>query len=51
MLGRWRIPEDRDIAKAKAIAREAFKDLPYFKYEDQLQGSIRVGTGEGFEIA
>ena len=51
MLGRWRMPEDRDASKAQAIAREALKDLPYFKYEDYLQGSIRVGTGEGFEIA
>ena len=50
MLGRWRMPEDRDIRKAEAIAREELKDLPYLKYEDQLQGSIRVGTGEGFEI-
>lgn len=50
MLGRWRMPEDRDTRKAKAIACEALKDLPYFKYEDQLQGSIHIGTGEGFEI-
>ena len=49
-LGRWRMPDDRDTAKAQAIAREAFKDLPYFKYEDQLQGRMRVGIGEGFEI-
>ena len=49
-LGRWRMPEDKDTEKARAIAREAFKDLPYFKYEDQLQGRIRVGIGEGFEI-
>lgn len=49
-LGRWRMPDDKDTEKARAIAREAFKDLPYFKYEDQLQGSLRAGIGESFEI-
>lgn len=49
-LGRWRMPDDNDAEKARTIARAAFKDLPYFKYEDQLQGSIRAGIGEGFEI-
>ncbi|MBP3269853.1 MAG: hypothetical protein J6L98_04150 [Bacteroidales bacterium] len=50
MLGRWRMPDDRDTRKAEAIAMETFKDLPYLKYEDQLQGSIHLGTGEGFDI-
>ena len=49
-FGRWRMPEDRDIEKAKTIARKAYEDLPYFKYEDQLQGTIHVGTGDGFDI-
>lgn len=50
-LGRWRMPESPDHEKAKAMAREHYKDLPYFKYEDQLQsGSIHVGTGDGFDI-
>lgn len=50
-FGRWRLPENREIELAKEISRNAFKDLPYFKYEDQLQsGSIHVGTGEGFDI-
>ena len=50
MLGRWKMPDDRDTRKAEAIAMETFKDLPYLKYEDQLQGSIHLGTGEGFDI-
>ena len=49
-LGRWVMPESPEHEKAKAIAREHYKDVPYFKYEDQLQGSIHVGTGEGFDI-
>ena len=50
-FGRWRTPEDADHKKAASIAREYYKDLPYFKYEDQLQGgSIHVGTGDGFDI-
>lgn len=50
-FGRWRMPEDAEHEKGKAMAREHYKDLPYFKYEDQLQGgTIHVGTGEGFEI-
>ena len=50
-FGRWRTPESPDHEKAKVLAREHYKDLPYFKYEDQLQGgSIHVGTGEGFDI-
>ena len=49
-LGRWRMPENAETEKAKRISRERFRDLPYFKYEDQLQGSVHVGTGEGFDI-
>jgi len=49
-LGRWRMPEDRESEKAKKIARSRLQDLPYFRYEDQLQGSIHVGSGEGFDI-
>lgn len=50
-FGRWRMPEDIEHQKAEAIARQTFQDLPYFKYEDQLQsGTIHVGTGEGFDI-
>jgi hypothetical protein len=50
-FGRWRMPEDAEHEKAGKMAREIFKDLPYFKYEDQLNsGSIHVGTGEGFDI-
>ncbi|MBR5099955.1 MAG: hypothetical protein IKX34_01465 [Bacteroidales bacterium] len=50
-FGRWRMPDDREVEKAKAIARSTFQDLPYFQYEDQLQGSkIHVGMGEGFDI-
>ena len=50
-FGRWRMPEDAEYEKAKEIARQAYQDQPYFKYEDQLQrGSIHVGTGEGFDI-
>ena len=49
-FGRWRMPEDKDSVKARAIAQEAFKDVPYFKYEDSLQGTIHIGTGEGFEL-
>lgn len=50
-FGRWRMPEDAEHGKGKAMAREHYKDLPYFKYEDQLQsGTIHVGTGEGFDI-
>ena len=50
-FGRWRMPEGSEPEKAAALAREHFKDLPYFKYEDQLQGgSVHVGTGEGFDI-
>ena len=50
-FGRWRMPEDPEYEKAKAISRQAFQDLPYFQYEDQLNnGSIHVGTGEGFDI-
>ena len=50
-LGRWRMPDNREVEKARGMAHKAFQDLPYFKYEDQLQGgSIHVGTGEGFDI-
>lgn len=50
-FGRWRMPVSADHQKAGEIARKTYQDLPYFKYEDQLQGgSIHVGTGEGFEI-
>jgi hypothetical protein len=50
-FGRWRMPEDAENEKAAVLAREYYKDLPYFKYEDQLQsGTIHVGTGEGFDI-
>ena len=50
-FGRWRMPESAEHEKAAAIAREKYRDLPYFKYEDQLQGgSVHVGTGEGFDI-
>ena len=50
-FGRWRMPEDAEYEKAKEIARKTYQDLPYFKYEDQLQsGCIHVGTGEGFDI-
>ena len=50
-FGRWRLPESADHEKARAIACEKYRDLPYFKYEEQLQGgSIHVGTGEGFDI-
>ncbi len=50
-FGRWRMPEDSEYEKGKALARQTYKDLPYFKYEDQLQsGTIHVGTGEGFDI-
>ena len=51
-FGRWRMPDDAESKKAREIARKEVQDLPYFKYEDQLQGgSVRVGTGEGFEIS
>ena len=49
-FGRWRMPTDEEAKRAKAKARMIFQDLPYFKYEDQLQGTIHVGTGEGFDI-
>ena len=50
-FGRWRMPDDAEHARAVALARERFKDLPYFKYEDQLNGSgFHVGMGEGFDI-
>ena len=50
-FGRWRMPQGREVERAGDLARKAFRDLPYSRYEDQLQGgSIRVGTGEGFEI-
>lgn len=50
-FGRWRMPEGAENDKAKDIARKYYQDLPYFKYEDQLQGgSVHVGTGEGFDI-
>ena len=50
-FGRWRMPEDPEYKKAEDIARQTYQHLPYFKYEDQLQnGSIHVGTGEGFDI-
>ena len=50
-FGRWRMPEDADHEKAKAISRKHYENLPYFQYEDQLQGdSIHVGSGEGFDI-
>lgn len=50
-FGRWRMPENSDYEKGKAIARSTYQNLPYFKYEDQLQsGTIHVGTGEGFDI-
>lgn len=50
-FGRWRMPEDSEHAKAEAMARNHFQDLPYFKYEDQLKSaSFHVGTGEGFDI-
>ena len=50
-FGRWRMPESPDNEKAASLARQHYKDLPYFKYEDQLQGgSIHVGTGDGFDI-
>lgn len=49
-FGRWRMPSDAETERAKVLARKRFVDLPYFKYEDQLQGSIHVGTGEGFDI-
>ena len=50
-FGRWRMPEDYETEKAKQLARNIFGNLPYFKYEDQLQnGNIHVGTGEGFDI-
>ena len=50
-FGRWTMPESPEHEKAAAIARSVYAELPYFKYEDQLQGgSIHVGTGEGFEI-
>ena len=51
-FGRWRMPESADHEKAAAVAREKYRDLPYFTYEDQLQGgSIHVGTGDGFDIS
>ena len=50
-FGRWRMPEDPEYKKAEEIARQAYQHLPYFKYENQLNnGSIHVGTGEGFDI-
>ncbi len=50
-LGRWRMPEDREVERAQEIARDTFKNLPYFKYEDQLKGnSFHIGSGDGFEI-
>lgn len=50
-FGRWRMPGSADFQKAGEIARKTYRDLPYFKHEDQLQGgSIHVGTGEGFDI-
>ena len=50
-FGRWRMPEDSDYEKGKALARQTYKDLPYFIYEDQLQsGTVHVGTGDGFDI-
>ncbi len=50
-FGRWRMPEDSEHQKAKAIARRTYQDLPYFIYEDQLQsGTVHVGTGDGFDI-
>lgn len=50
-MGRWIMPESPEHEKAGKMARQAYKDLPYFQYEDQLQnGSIHVGTGDGFEI-
>ena len=50
-FGRWRMPEGAESERAAAIAREKYRDLPYFRYEDQLQGSsIHVGTGDGFDI-
>ncbi|MCR5017822.1 MAG: hypothetical protein K6A64_03400 [Bacteroidales bacterium] len=50
-FGRWRMPESPEHQKAAALARAVYADLPYFKYEDQLQGgSVHVGTGEGFDI-
>ncbi|MBR6002700.1 MAG: hypothetical protein IK045_07560 [Bacteroidales bacterium] len=49
-FGRWRLPSDDEAERAKAIARDKYAHLPYFKYEDQLQGTIHVGTGEGFDI-
>ena len=45
------MPVSADHQKAREIARKTYQYLPYFKYEDQLQGgSIHVGTGEGFDI-
>lgn len=50
-FGRWRMPEDPEYKKAEEIARQTYQHLPYFQYEDQLNnGSIHVGTGEGFDI-
>lgn len=50
-FGRWRMPEDPEFEKAKKIACNEFQNLPYFRYEDQLNnGSIHVGSGEGFDI-
>ncbi|MBO7562575.1 MAG: hypothetical protein J6T04_06830 [Bacteroidales bacterium] len=50
-FGRWRMPEDNEYKKAEETARNIFKDLPYFIYEDQLKGAnFHVGTGEGFDI-
>lgn len=50
-FGRWSSPESPEHQRAAAIARDEYKDLPYFQYEDQLQGgSVHVGTGEGFDI-